>query len=79
MAKHCVRVHTDSMVDKLSNSTDIKEQLKFTILESGTPESLEELEETWRNRLKTWAPHGLNTREDGPERLRHRRLQLSLH
>ena len=79
LAKHCIKVHRDSMVNKLSTTTDIKTQLQFTILESGMPDSLEELEDTWRNRLKTWAPHGLNTREDGPDRLRRGRLQLTIH
>jgi hypothetical protein len=61
----------------LSTSTDIKMQLKFTILESGTVDNLAELEESWRNRLQTWAPLGLNIREDGPDRLRHKNIQIS--
>ena len=44
------------------------EAFKFILLESlGEDSSLEELkkkEDVWRNRLESWAPSGLNTRED---------------
>ena len=62
------------MADKLTLSKDIKEQFTFTLVQSvgktGSEEELEQLEEEWRNRLSSWAPLGLNTREDGPQRLR---------
>ena len=65
---------------KLFNTAYIKANIDFTILESvginGSDEELAELEEIWRNRLQTWAPSGLNVREDGPSRMRNKRNQL---
>jgi hypothetical protein len=61
----------------LSSSPNIKESLKFTILESCSPDQLVELEESWRNRLQTWAPLGLNIREDGPDRLRRKAVMIN--
>jgi hypothetical protein len=75
LATHCIRVHRDMVGhNKLTTTDNIKACLSFTILESvgigGTVGELEEVEEVWRNRLQSWAPGGLNTREDGPARLR---------
>ena len=54
--------------DKLLEVKEIRSALKLTLLEAlGDNSSLEELkkkEEIWRNRLESWAPVGLNTRED---------------
>ena len=47
------------------------------ILESCTADKLVELEESWRNRLQTWAPLGLNVREDGPDKLRRKNVPIS--
>ena len=73
-------VHQD-LADKLTISSDIKEQFIFTLLESVGPDgsevALEQLEETWRNKLLSWAPSGLNTREDGPKQMRNKKLQLA--
>ena len=78
LAKHCFNTHRDSMVDKpFFDSKEIQGLLKFTILETSSLDSLEQVEENWRNRLQTWAPLGLNTREDGPGRFRKKNLQLS--
>ena len=81
LATHCAGDHTDSMVGpgKLSASGDIKSLLKFTLLESvgphGSPETLEIVEEQWRNKLQSWAPNGLNSREDGPILLRKKKVK----
>jgi hypothetical protein len=62
----------------LNTTANIQDSLKFTILESSSsPEKLVELEESWRNRLQTWAPLGLNLREDGPDKLRRKGLQIN--
>ena len=82
LATHCIEKHRDRMVgtEKLRNSTDIKSNLQFTILQSvgldGTEDELELIEEHWRSRLKSWAPFGLNIREDGPTRLRRKTLKV---
>ena len=74
-------MHSDILADKLTMSNDIKEQFTLTLVQSvgknGSEEELEQLEEEWRNRLNSWAPLGLNTREDGPERLRRKKMNLS--
>ena len=74
LANHCIQHHPDM---DLSSSPNIKESLKFTILESCSPDQLVELEESWRNRLQTWAPLGLNIREDGPDRLRRKAVMIN--
>jgi predicted GIY-YIG superfamily endonuclease len=81
LATHCIRSHMDTMEDMLTLSRDIKEHLTFTLVQSvgqhGSQEALEQLEEEWRNKLHTWAPLGLNTREDGPQRMRKKNLHVS--
>ena len=74
LANHCIQHHQDM---DISTSADIKQTLKFTILESCTADKLVELEESWRNRLQTWAPLGLNVREDGPDKLRRKNVPIS--
>ena len=74
IASHCIKQHRDL---DLSNSLAIKKSLKFTILESGCVDQLPEIEESWRNKLQTWAPLGLNIREDGPDRLRKKNIKIS--
>ena len=75
MASQCIQQHKDMA---LNTTTNIQDSLKFTILESSSsPEILVELEESWRNRLQTWAPLGLNIREDGPDKLRRKGLQIN--
>ena len=68
-------------MEKLTLSDDIREQLTFILLESVGPEGteavLEQLEETWRNRLLSWAPSGLNSREDGPKQMRSKKLTIN--
>ena len=76
LAKHCVRYDHD-MLDSFTSSVDIQQHLQFTILEAGAADSLEMMEETWRNRLQTWAPNGLNVREDGPDKLRNKTIHIS--
>ena len=76
MATHCINIHKDQMLGdtKLRDSEVVKTLLTFTILQSigveGTETELESVEEDWRNKLQSWAPRGLNVREDGPIRLR---------
>ena len=47
---------------------EVRSALKFTLLESlGENADLNELkkkEDTWRTRLESWVPIGLNVRED---------------
>ena len=75
LASHCILQHKDMALDTTAN---IQHSLKFTILESSSsPEILVELEESWRNRLQTWAPLGLNIREDGPDKLLRKGLQIN--
>ena len=80
LATHYARIH-QLLVGKLTISSDIKEQLIFTLLESvgpnGSEAALEQLEETWRTKLLSWAPSGLNTREDGPKKMRNKKLHLA--
>ena len=78
LASHCINMHPDLVgPGKMFNTDFIKASIDFTILESvgvnGSDDELAELEEIWRNRLQTWAPSGLNVREDGPSRMRHKR------
>ena len=83
MASHCSLYHKDSMVGagKLSTTELVRSSLTFTLIESvgqeGSAEDLEQCEEVWRNRLNTWAPNGLNVREDGPQIMRKKKLTIS--
>ena len=70
LATHCIEKHRGSMVGKtkLRGVEEIKSFLKFTLVdcvgENGSQEELKKLEDRWRDRLTSWAPLGLNTRED---------------
>ena len=70
LATHCIEAHSEIMVgnDKLRENGEVKELLKFIILdtvgESGTEEDLKFLEDRWRDKLLSWAPDGLNTKDD---------------
>ena len=69
LASHCVAKHKDLLgEDKLYDLGEVKAAFKFTLLEAlGTGASLEELkkkEGDWRTRLESWAPIGLNSRDD---------------
>ena len=58
---------------KLMDTVFIKEHIQFTLLDKAvdcTEQTLCRLEEKWRNKLKSWVPHGLNSRNDGPKELR---------
>ena len=54
--------------DKMRTTADVKSFLTLTLIESvsenGTEEDLKLLEDVWRDRLASWAPTGLNTRDD---------------
>ena len=54
--------------DKLSTTEEVRDAFSLILLESLGEEStladLKKKEDTWRNRLDSWAPSGLNTRED---------------
>ena len=69
LASHCEKNHKHLVGDdKLFDVKEIRSAFKLILLEAlGDDSPLEELkkkEETWRNRLESWAPVGLNTRED---------------
>ena len=69
LATHCGKCHKHLVGDnKLMDLKEIKSSFKLTLLEAlgdnSTLEELKEREEIWRNRLESWAPVGLNTRED---------------
>ena len=69
LASHCATQHKHLLgSDKLKTVAEVKSGFKFTLLESLGPDgSLEELkrrEDVWRTRLDSWAPAGLNTKED---------------
>jgi len=53
---------------KLRAVDEIKSLLKFTLVDclgdDGSQEELKKLEDRWRDRLSSWAPLGLNTRDD---------------
>ena len=55
-------------VGKLVTTEDIMKQLTFTLHESvgeqGGLEDLKVLEGRWRDKLQSWAPLGLNTKDD---------------
>ena len=70
LATHCSTVHKDAVVGdgKMVTSEDVKQHLSLTLLESagdqGGQEDLKRLEGVWRDRLQSWVPLGLNTRDD---------------
>ena len=70
MANHCIDVHSNTMVGKkkLLNANELKSLLQFTLIDSvgeDCPASdLKKLEDRWRDRLSSWVPQGLNTRDD---------------
>ena len=69
LASHCVAKHKNLLgEDKLYGLDEVKAAFKFTLLEAlGSGASLEELkkkEGDWRTRLESWAPIGLNSRDD---------------
>ena len=70
LATHCIESHSEIMVgkNKLWSVAEIKKFLKFTVVdtvgEDGTEEELKLLEDRWKDNLHSWAPIGLNTRED---------------
>ena len=82
LATHCIGHHQDTMVGggKLTTTRDVRTLLTLTFLESvgeqGSFEALERCEEQWRNKLQSWAPSGLNIREDGPQQLRRKKLLI---
>jgi hypothetical protein len=53
---------------KLMSVEVIKRMMTFVLLESvgenGSQEDLKKLENVWRDRLQSWHPLGLNTRDD---------------
>ena len=67
---------------KLTSPDSVKSFLSFTLLESigvdGSEGELACVEEQWRNRLQCWAPVGLNIREDGPSRLRRKKIYFAV-
>ena len=69
LAKHCAQQHRNFIgADKLFKTEEVRASFKFILLESlGEESQIEDLkkkEDTWRTRLDSWAPSGLNTRED---------------
>ena len=69
LATHCVNNHKELVgADTLYDLGEVRSAFKFTLLESlGENADLNELkkkEDTWRTRLESWVPIGLNVRED---------------
>ena len=70
LATHGIKVHRDSMVgsNKLRSADEIRSFLQFTLVDSlwqgGTEEEFKQMEDRWRDKLTSWAPLGLNTRDD---------------
>ena len=70
LATHCSTTHREEMVGpgKIVSVEDIKSRLTFVLLESigedGSQAELKVLENKWRDRLQSWHPLGLNTRDD---------------
>ena len=70
LATHCSNSHRKEMVGpgKIVSAVDIKNMLTFVLLESvgenGSLAELKDLECKWRDRLQSWYPLGLNTRDD---------------
>ena len=69
LAAHCAKNHRELVgVHSLYDLTEVRSALRFTMLESlGQNADLNELkkkEDMWRTRLESWAPTGLNVKED---------------
>ena len=69
LAAHCVKYHNELVgEDKLYDLAEVRAAMKFTLLESLGPdadlEDIKKKEDIWRTRLESWAPIGLNVRED---------------
>ena len=69
LAAHCVKYHNELVgEDKLYDLAEVRAAMKFTLLESLGPDAdlqdLKKKEDIWRTRLESWAPIGLNVRED---------------
>ena len=54
--------------NKLRSADEIRSFLQFTLVDSlwqgGTEEEFKQMEDRWRDKLTSWAPLGLNTRDD---------------
>ena len=66
---HCAQMHRNFIgTDRLTTTEEVRAGFKFILLESlGEEASIEDLkrkEDVWRTRLDSWAPSGLNTRDD---------------
>ena len=70
LANHVIDVHRDTMVgkNKLMKVNEIKSCLTFTLVDSlgenCSAEDFKKLEGGWRDKLSSWGPLGLNTRDD---------------
>ena len=69
LASHCVISHSDlTGPGKLVELEEVKSSLKLILLEAlgknAELKDLRALEDVWRTRLESWAPAGLNSRED---------------
>ena len=69
LASHCITAHSDlSGPGKLRELEEVKSSLRFILLEAlgrdAALKDLRALEDVWRTRLESWAPAGLNSRED---------------
>ena len=69
MATHCIEMHREMVgATKLTGTDEVKSKIKFTLLQSvglsAGDEELKKLENKWRDKLQSWAPLGLNTKDD---------------
>ena len=69
LASHCMTSHSNlTGPGKLYGLEEVKSSLRLILLEAlGKESALEDLrvlEDTWRTRLESWAPGGLNIKED---------------
>ena len=69
MATHCIEMHREMVgATKLTGTDEVKSKIKFTLLQSvglsAGDEELKKLENKWRDKLQSWAPMGLNTKDD---------------
>ena len=70
MANHCIDMHSNTMVGKkrLMKADEVKSLLQFTLIDSvgeDCPASdLKKLEDGWRDKLSSWVPQGMNTKDD---------------
>ena len=70
MANHCIDMHSNTMVGKkrLVKADEVKSLLQFTLIDSvgeDCPASdLKKLEDRWRDKLSSWVPQGMNTKDD---------------